>query len=1176
MKTFPGGSKSFGAWNVHGLGSKLEDIDFVSYVNKFDFFSLLETWSTENTKINIPGYSYFHQCRQKNKRAKRSSGGIIFFYKTEYRNYVKKAQSKSTDVLWVQIDRKLLGLPKDLFICSAYISPSTSTTHKYAENHTLEILESEISRYSSDGFILLGGDLNARLGDLRDYVDDSTPDDCNPDSFPYSSDRQHMDKAPPNKFGRHIADLCVQANLRVLNGRVAGDLQGKFTCHQPRGSSTVDYIICSQSLIPHILSFHIKPLTLFSDHCMVWALIQSKSTNHSYQESRKISNAKPLPKQYKWNDKSAQKFLSSLGQSHFVDRLRLLCSNVPNNINSTSEIDDYVSEFGSILREAGDQSLCLKRVRKRPRKRQNKKWFDKTCMEMKREVKNIASLLEKNPSNPDIRGRFFKSKKEYKKLLKKKKRDFHQQIMDQLSSLRERNPSAFWNLINKLKPGKPNDDNQITEEEWVNHFKNLDKFPDSSTDNDLPSENVQTDFSTTPPNSSELDSAITPEELDTAVLKLKNNKSSGNDRILNEMLKSGKMLLKEPILHLFNTCLQNGHFPQEWSVSHIVPIHKSGDTSLPDNYRGISIISCLGKLFSSILNSRLVKYAEHNNLFQPHQAGFRQNFRTTDNLFVLSTLVSKYLNKNRQLYACFIDFSKAFDSVWRNGLLFKLSKLGIGGKFLKVIEGMYSKTINCVKSKNGLTETFVTNCGVRQGCNLSPTLFNLFLSDIVSQFDGASCNPPLMHSKTVPCLLYADDLVIFSESKQGLQHSLNNLENYCALWKLKVNLRKTKIIVFTKGGSLPKNCSLLFDNREIEIVTCYTYLGIIVSAAGTFKANNKYLSGKGLKALFGIKQSLDKATASLPVRNKLFDACVKPILLYGSEIWGALKSPKTCPIESVHLKFCKQALNVPRPASNLATRAELGRYPIQLEASLNAIKHFLRIRQNVPADSLQADALSCQLQLDANGNKCWASGVRKILEECGFAYIWRSQISLGTNLLPITNAISQRLKDIYIQTFKAEIHNDNRDKSFGNKLRTYRLFKTIYKEEEYLMVKNIQHRVAVTKLRISCHKLHIETGRHNRTPLQHRVCQFCDLQHVEDEQHFILHCKLYHNERIVLYEYIRKEFPYFEHLNATDKFLFLMRLDKPCISNIICSYIYTCTKKREDVDHPVSLVPSTS
>ena len=102
-----------------------------------------------------------------------------------------------------------------------------------------------------------------------------------------------------------------------------------------------------------------------------------------------------------------------------------------------------------------------------------------------------------------------------------------------------------------------------------------------------------------------------------------------------------------------------------------------------------------------------------------------------------------------------------------------------------------------------------------------------------------------MYSKRVSCLLYAGDLVLFSESKQGLQCALNRLDEYCQTWHLNVNLRKTKIIVFTKGGRIPKDVYFIYMNNPVEIVTTYCYSGIVVNSAGTFKANNKHLYSKG-------------------------------------------------------------------------------------------------------------------------------------------------------------------------------------------------------------------------------------------------------------------------------------------------------------------------------------------
>ena len=183
----------------------------------------------------------------------------------------------------------------------------------------------------------------------------------------------------------------------------------------------------------------------------------------------------------------------------------------------------------------------------------------------------------------------------------------------------------------------------------------------------------------------------------------------------------------------------------------------------------------------------------------------------------------------------------------------------------------------------------------------------------------------------------------------------------------------------------------------------------------------------------------------------------------------------------------------------------------------------------MPADSLSADALLCQFNLDAAGAKCWAAGVRKTLEECGFAYVWHSPLSSTFNSPQIISSFHQRLKDIYLQSFISEMRNNN-------KLRTYRLLKNTYHEEKYLKIPNIQHRTAITKLRISSHKLHIEKGRHNHIPLQERICQYCELDEIEDEYHFVANCTLYRTERESLYAYVKDKFHSFGFLDEREKF----------------------------------------
>ena len=190
--------------------------------------------------------------------------------------------------------------------------------------------------------------------------------------------------------------------------------------------------------------------------------------------------------------------------------------------------------------------------------------------------------------------------------------------------------------------------------------------------------------------------------------------------------------------------------------------------------------SCLGKLFTSILQSRLNKYIEIHNILNPEQFGFRPNARTTDSLFILQQLLHKYTKQHEKLYVGFIDHEKAFDSVWQSGMIHKLQKEGIKGKFLQVIKSMYSSIRSYVKVNQNTK-------GIRQGDGLSPVLFSLFMNDLPEYFRAHNCPGVKLGNPSLNCLMYADDL---SNSPEGLQQSLNVIYKHAQEWKLKVNTKK--------------------------------------------------------------------------------------------------------------------------------------------------------------------------------------------------------------------------------------------------------------------------------------------------------------------------------------------------------------------------------------------------
>ena len=193
------------------------------------------------------------------------------------------------------------------------------------------------------------------------------------------------------------------------------------------------------------------------------------------------------------------------------------------------------------------------------------------------------------------------------------------------------------------------------------------------------------------------------------------------DLVINEYIKSTTNTFIDIYEQLFNIIFETGIVPDNWLMGNIKPIYKNkGDKMDPKNYRPITILSCLGKLFTAVLSERLTKYSDDFFILNENQCGFRKGYSTLDNLFVLFNFFEILKNKKNKMFCAFIDFEKAFDKVWRDGLWYKLLLNNMNGNMYNIIVNMYSGTKSCISYNDCKSEFFPCNNGVRQGENLYP------------------------------------------------------------------------------------------------------------------------------------------------------------------------------------------------------------------------------------------------------------------------------------------------------------------------------------------------------------------------------------------------------------------------------------------------------------------------
>jgi hypothetical protein len=666
----------------------------------------------------------------------------------------------------------------------------------------------------------------------------------------------------------------------------------------------------------------------------------------------------------------------------------------------------------------------------------------------------------------------------------------------------------------------------------------------------------------------ELNRKITLDEINIAVKNLKNNKSSGNDLILNEMLKIKHNKIEMIILKLFDSIITSGNFPTQWGDGTISSIFKTGDSNDPNNFRGITITSCLSKLFSKILTNRLETFRKNSKTACKEQIAFEKNSRTVDHIFTVQSIIEKYINRKEKIYTAFIDMRKAFDTVLHESILHKLLEIGATGNFYKIIKQMYNKTNISVKiSPTERTETFKSEVGIKQGDNLSPTLFKIVLDDLPQTLSTKQVYPVKLNDNELSCLMFADDIILISETAEGLQNAITCTGTYCKSHGLEMNVNKTKVMEISKLGK--QNEKFSFNDRKLENVMEYKYLGLTLNSKGNIKSCRKQLYGQALKAMYKLKKCIQGTNINIRTALKLFDTLIEPILLYGCEITnlitiklnqdttdGALRNKSEYLFDNVlkleqeklHLNYCRQLLGVNNKTANMATLGELGRYPLYIKAIKQVFKFYKRCNNSEPS-SLLKNSLN-DMKLLINSPKTWMNNINNLA------------IILNINLDEDISepSIAFQLKSMFSTYWTNKCKDDIRQGVAKNKLRTFRKFKFIFTYEKYLDCSMpITHRKALTKFRVSNHKLRIETGRYDGTPVELRLCTEC--KKIEDEAHLLLNCKKFDQERQNLMSIIYESCNNINNLDEENKLIFIMMNENENVIKALGKFVHECFLK---------------
>ena len=748
-----------------------------------------------------------------------------------------------------------------------------------------------------------------------------------------------------NEYGKKLFDKLDHAKFTIR----AADTPSFLSSN---GSSYIDLVIVSSNILNKINNVVTDPeIELFTGAPMrghVPVILSIRNGAIQTQPPRKRMCIKNM-NWVEWSQDIESKVDANLQYLHSIEDPRVLLTFIDNSLNSATE------KYGT-KKIISDHSKPY--------------WNERLS-----ELSSNLRADRKNYSNRNTdrnRDKLIQSKLEFDEERKKSCQEF---IMKKAHNLNAAESQKFWNEFKKIttqninQSVNPLDDGEgglVTEKEekeqllFSTFFEGKHMEEESFDEhfyeqiNNQYEEIIHGDGNTENEESEELNADITDTEIRNSI---KNYKSSGksfdNHGNHPEMFKNLGPLSLNLILILFNLCLHMKLWI--WQHAEVIFLRKEGKKSysLPGSYRPISITAYLGKLLEKILTSRAIKFLKKINCFDPYQEGFTEKKNTIRYLNRLLLDIKSDIQKGKTVICLFLDFEKAFDSVWKSGLIVKLFKLGFRGKFLNLIDHfLTSRKISLNINGNKGESRNCTEFGLPQGSVLSPILFKIFMLDFLEDIND---------DNTVLYKFADDGTVKISADTTAdcliqLQKVLEALDTWATKWRMKINClpNKTEVMCF---GTAENDRSLIpaeykLGSQEIKLVKNTKVLGITLDEQLKFTEHSKDVYRKLITRWNFIQIYCNRnwgftQKVMVELTRTLFLSC----LFYGSHLWMNQKNMKD--INSLYYKILKSTVGAVFNVRHSITEIILGLPPVSIQNQVNQIKHYLKIiTSEVPDDPL--------------------------------------------------------------------------------------------------------------------------------------------------------------------------------------------------------------------------------
>jgi hypothetical protein len=834
-----------------------------------------------------------------------------------------------------------------------------------------------------------------------------------------------------------------------------------------------------------------------------------------------------------------------LNNERFLQSLNNITTDINRNQESQTDINNIYSNLCNTLKVELDIASSNTKNRK---VKNGKPFWNDFLEELWQDLRIKQKNFKKCRNRPD-RNKLWNLYKSAQHMFDKNfrfyRRKYSKAQMNEIEKLQTNNPKEFWEKISKLGPrrknvipmeilnadGTINSNSDMVLLQWKNDFENLYKITDTENfDTDFYEraqynleikENHMLDPLYVSLSDANINENIILSEVEKVVNKAKLGKSCGMDEIPYELWKISCM--KSVLQNFFQLCFDSGKIPCDWSKAIITPIPKGGnkDKRVPLNYRGISLLNTSSKLYTSLLNHRLLSHLEQNDVLANEQNGFRPDRSCLDHVYTLTAIIRNRLALKKDTFTAFIDLQKAFDFVDRKLLLIKLLQYNIDAKIYFAIKALLQNTQSCIKLNNHFSEYFGVENGVRQGDPFSTTLFAIFINDLVKELNevGVGLN---ITNILLCCLLYADDLVLFAENEKDLKKLLECLYLWCNKWRVKVNITKSNVLHFRHSKKKCSEVDFSLGEQKIEYASSYKYLGIILDEHLTFSKAINELASSANRALGSLisKYKLNK-NMGYSTFTKLFNSCILPILTYCCPVWSHVDFSKLIQIQ---VRAMRMFLGVHKFAATIGVFGDMGWLECKYYVHIECIRLWNRLNEmsmdRLPSVIFNMDYLSTR-------KNTWCSNMNDMFQLYNLEKYYQAKDICDLNVCK--NVVTLKSNEIWKQEVKKK-----------PKLRFYTQFKTELKPEPYVIT-NLSpvERSHLAQLRLGILPIAVEIGRYRSIPLKDRKCLLCNDGSIEDEKHILFDCSMYNMLRSTWLVNSNFDLKNMKDMNMTDFYSFM-------------------------------------